>query len=103
MAFLPSNSTRWVMALVDDVQVLARAGRVEEGAGKAVAFAVFLGNLVVAEAFLIAVVVVFVNWEAFSLGSLNPGVANLVMLAHVGDVQRAAFAAGVIVIAFEML
>ena len=86
-----------------DVQVLAAFGGVEEGTGQRVAFAVLLRHLIVTKALLVAVVVVLVDWEAFRLRRLDPGVANLVVFAHVRDIEGAAFAAGLVAFALEIL
>src|SRR5437763_1125960 len=73
--------------------VRPRPRGIEEGASRRPALAVFHRHLVVAEAFLGAVVVVLVARKARRLGGVDEGIAQPVRLAHVGDVQQPALAA----------
>ena len=71
-------------------QVLAAARRIEKGARRGPAPALLLGDLVVAEALLLAVVVVRVARIAFRGGRIDKRIQQFGALDHVGDVQRAA-------------
>ena len=86
-----------------DLEVRPVAGGIEEGARRRLAFAVLHRHLVVAEAFLVAVVVILVLRIAGGRGGIDEGIAQLVGVAHVGDVQRAALAAAVVAAALEIL
>ena len=86
-----------------DLEIRPAARRVEEGARRRPALAVLHRHLVVAEAFLVAVVVVLVLRIAARLGGIDEGVTKRVRLAHVGDVQQAALAAAVVAVRLKML
>jgi hypothetical protein len=86
-----------------DLQVGSSTRRVEESARRRPAPAVLLRHLVVAEALLVAVVVVDGARIALGDAGVDEGVEDLVLLVHVGDVELAALAAAVVAAALEML
>ena len=78
-----------------DAQIRTGADRIEKAARGGPAFAVLLRDLIIAEAFLAAVVVIFVAGETFGAGGVDEGVQKFGFLDHVGDMQRAIGAAGI--------
>ena len=88
--------------LGDQGQIAARPGRFQKRARGGPAFAVLLGDLVVAEAFLLAVVVVRIARIALGRGGVDEGVQQFGAFPHFGNVQHAALVAGGIALALEI-
>ena len=79
-----------------------RAG-IEEGARGGPAPALLLRHLVIAEPFLLAVVVVRIARTAFGRGRIDERIQQFGAFDHVGDVQQAAAAARFVAARLEML
>ena len=86
-----------------DLQVVATAGRFQIGGGGALAPPISLGDLVVPDAVLSLAVVVGVTLESAFDPGVDERVDDLVVLAHVGDVQRPVSAADLVPAALEVL
>src|ERR1700733_1112427 len=91
------------MGLGLDAQIGPATRGIEEGARGGPAPALLLGNLIVSETLLLAVVVVAIAWPALGCRGIDEGVKQFGALDHVGDVQRAATAARLVATWLEML
>ena len=91
------------MGLGLDAQVLPATRGIEEGACGGPTPALLLGNLIVSEAFLLAVVVVAIARIALGCGRIDERIKQFGALDHVGDVQQAAATARLVATWLEML
>ena len=91
------------MGLGLDAQIGTGTRGIEEGARRGPAPALLLGNLIVAEALLPAVVVVAIAWPALGCRGIDEGVQQFGALDHVGDVQQSATTARLVATWLEML
>ena len=80
----------------EHIEVGAAPHRVEVAAGRAVAPAVLLGDLEIAETLLRRAVLVWVSWVTGLLAGIDDGVEEGRGLAHVSDVERPPGAAEII-------